>query len=248
MNNKVFAKVGDKEITQADVNFVLNNVEPQARQQLNSEEGTKRIVDELINQELFYLDAVKSNLENDEEFKTQIERMKVDFLKQYYVGKLLSKAKVDDAEIFEFYNMNREMFVEQEKVSAKHILIDTEDEANKIIAEINAGKTFEDAAKEYSKCPSSNNGGELGAFAKGQMVPEFEKVAFAQEAGEMSGAVKTQFGYHIILTGEKTLPEITPYDKAKEMIRQHLTSQRQQDVYFTKVNQLKRIYDVTINE
>lgn len=248
MEKIVLAKVGDKEITNVDVEFVLGNLDPQTQLQFKSEEGAKKILNELVNQELFCLDAVKNNVEEEAEFKDQYAKMKVDLLKQYYVNKLLKKANVEDTEIFEFFNMNREMFVEKETVSAKHILIDTEEEANKIALEIKEGTSFEEAAAKYSKCPSGQKGGDLGCFEKGQMVPEFEKVAFAQNEGEMSAPIKTQFGYHIILTEEKKQPGTVPYDKAKESIRQHLSSQRQQDVYFAKVNQLKRIYNVTINE
>jgi len=247
MEQKVLAKVGDKEITMSDVTFLINSLDPNTRQQFNSEEGTKRVVEELVNQELFYQDAIKSGMDKEEEFQKQIEKVKADILKQYYVSKLMSKTTVDDTEIFNFYGANREMFVDKEEVKAKHILVSSEEEANKIVDEINGGLAFEEAAKKYSTCPSSQEGGDLGFFSAGQMVPEFEKVAFSQKSGEMSAPVKTQFGYHIILTEEKKPAGIMPYDKAKELIRQHLSGQRQQDVYYTKVNQLKRIYNVTMN-
>lgn len=247
MEQKVLAKVGDKEITMSDVTALINSLDPNTRQQFNSEEGTKRIVEELVNQELFYQDAIKSGIEKDEEFQKQFEKVKADLLKQYYVSKLMSKAAVDDTEIFNFYGTNREMFVDKEEVRARHILVSTEDEANKIVDEINGGLAFEEAAKKYSSCPSSQEGGDLGFFSAGQMVPEFEKIAFSLNPGQMSAPVKTQFGYHIILSEEKKPAGIMPYDKAKEIIRQHLSGQRQQDIYYTKVNQLKRIYNVTMN-
>jgi Parvulin-like peptidyl-prolyl isomerase len=247
MENKVLAKVGDTEITQTDVQFVINNLDPNTRQQFNSEDGQKRVVEELVNQELFYLDAMKNGIDNDEDFVKQLEKAKADLLKQYYITKLLSKADVDDVEIFNFYGQNREMFVDKEEVRARHILVSTEEEANKVVSEINSGLSFADAAKKYSSCPSSQEGGDLGFFSAGQMVPEFEKAAFSLKTGEMSAPVKTQFGYHIILTEEKKPAGIMPYDKAKEMIRQHLSGQRQQDIYYRKIDQLKKQYKVTIN-
>ncbi len=90
------------------------------------------------------------------------------------------------------------------QVRASHILVPTEDKANWIYKEIKNGKSFEKLAKEYSDCPSKANGGDLGYFGKGQMVGEFEKVAFSLKEGEISKPVKTQFGYHIIkVTGRK---------------------------------------------
>jgi len=90
------------------------------------------------------------------------------------------------------------------KVRASHILVSNEREANRIFDEIKKGKEFSEMAKRYSSCPSGKGGGDLGFFEKGQMVKEFEDVAFALKDGELSRPVKTQFGYHIIkATGRK---------------------------------------------
>ena len=85
------------------------------------------------------------------------------------------------------------------KVRASHILVKTEEEANVVLYDIeHGGKSFEDAAKEKSLCPSGKKGGDLGWFGRGMMVKEFENAAFSMEKGEISKPVKTQFGYHII--------------------------------------------------
>ena len=87
------------------------------------------------------------------------------------------------------------------KASARHILVKTEKLANKLKKEIKAGDiTFEKAAKQYSKCPSSKKGGELGTFSTGQMVDEFDKVVFSKPLNVVHGPVKTQFGFHLIET------------------------------------------------
>ncbi len=93
---------------------------------------------------------------------------------------------------------------------ASHILVKTEDEANKILKRLNDGEDFTAVAKRFSSCPSRKNGGDLGWFGKGQMVPEFEKVAFENESGKVIGPVKTQFGYHIIkVTGQEIIKELS---------------------------------------
>ena len=84
------------------------------------------------------------------------------------------------------------------QASARHILIQTEDECVSLKNEIKSGKDFAQAAKENSLCPSGKNGGELGSFAPGQMVPEFDAVVFNEEVGKVHGPVKTQFGYHLV--------------------------------------------------
>lgn len=84
------------------------------------------------------------------------------------------------------------------QASARHILVETEDECIKLKSEIEGGLSFEEAAKENSKCPSGAQGGSLGTFQPGQMVPEFDTVVFNEEVGKLHGPVKTQFGYHLL--------------------------------------------------
>jgi len=86
--------------------------------------------------------------------------------------------------------------------TARHILVDSEEKCNEVKAEIEAGLSFEDAAKANSSCPSSAQGGDLGKFGPGQMVPEFDKAIFSGDIGVLYGPIQTQFGYHLIdITG-----------------------------------------------
>ncbi len=84
------------------------------------------------------------------------------------------------------------------QASARHILVQTEAECEALKKEIEAGTDFAKAAADKSLCPSGRNGGELGSFGPGQMVPEFDKVVFSEEVGKVHGPVKTQFGYHLV--------------------------------------------------
>ena len=83
-------------------------------------------------------------------------------------------------------------------IRARHILVDQEFEAQDILKKLDEGVSFEDLAKDYSKCPSSQQGGDLGNFSKGQMVKPFEDAAFSLDVGEVSNPIQTQFGYHLI--------------------------------------------------
>lgn len=83
-------------------------------------------------------------------------------------------------------------------LKAKHILVKHEYEAKDIQKKLNEGKSFEELARDFSLCPSSSRGGDLGEFPKGRMVPAFEKALLALKQDEISGIVKTQFGYHLI--------------------------------------------------
>jgi peptidyl-prolyl cis-trans isomerase C len=84
------------------------------------------------------------------------------------------------------------------QISAKHILVDHEYEAKDLLKKLEEGVSFEQLAKDFSNCPSGEQGGDLGSFGKGMMVKPFEDAAFALEVGQTSGIVKTQFGYHLI--------------------------------------------------
>ena len=84
------------------------------------------------------------------------------------------------------------------RASARHILIDSEEQCLQLKQEIAGGASFADLAKQHSSCPSGQNGGELGEFGQGQMVREFDTVVFNEAVGEVHGPVKTQFGYHML--------------------------------------------------
>jgi peptidyl-prolyl cis-trans isomerase C len=90
------------------------------------------------------------------------------------------------------------------QASARHILVDTEEECLNIKKQIEAGDDFGYMAQQHSSCPSGNNGGELGTFGPGMMVPEFDKVVFSAPVGEVQGPVKTQFGYHLLEVTSRT--------------------------------------------
>ncbi|MDP2653067.1 MAG: peptidylprolyl isomerase [Candidatus Omnitrophota bacterium] len=90
------------------------------------------------------------------------------------------------------------------KASARHILVATEAECLKLKTEIEGGKDFASIARQHSKCPSGRNGGELGEFFRGQMVPEFDKVVFTGELNKVHGPVKTQFGFHLLEITKRT--------------------------------------------
>jgi len=90
------------------------------------------------------------------------------------------------------------------KASARHILVETQEQCEDLKSQIEGGASFEDLAKEHSKCPSGGKGGSLGEFGPGQMVPEFDEVVFSAEIGAVQGPVKTQFGFHLLEVTSRT--------------------------------------------
>lgn len=246
MDNKVLAKVNGKEITQEDLNNAMVRFPKENQQYFATEQGKSQLLDQMVSFELIHNYAKEQGLENSDEYKEQLEVLKRDILIQAAVKKILDSVTVTEEEIKEFYNNNEDMFMTQESVSAKHILVDSEEKAKDIKAKIEAGTSFEDAAKEYSSCPSAAQGGDLGSFTRGRMVPEFEEASFALEIGKVSDPVKTQFGYHLIKVEEKMPAAKKSFDEVKNSIKVNLLSQKQNNHYIEFVNNLKNDQKVEI--
>ncbi len=246
-NNKVLATVNGKEITQEVVMKFLNDLGPQVAMQFQSPDGIKKVVDELINQEVLYLDAKENNLQEEDAFKEQLEKLKEGIIKQYAVNRILSSVQVSEEEMKDYFEKNKESFKTPESITSSHILVDTEEKANEIMEEIKQGMIFEEAAKAYSTCPSSAQGGNLGESNRGKMIPEFEDVAFNMEVGSVSEPVKTQFGYHIIKLYDKKEEENSSYDKVKDEVKAQVLGQKQQSAYIEKTNKLREKYEVKNN-
>jgi peptidyl-prolyl cis-trans isomerase C len=116
----------------------------------------------------------------------------------------------------------------EEEVHARHILLKTEDEAKAVLADLKKGGDFEKLAKEKSTDPSAKtNGGDLGYFGKGQMVPEFADAAFKLNKGDLSEPVKSQFGWHVIRSEDKRTKPVPEFDKVKPQLEQFVVRNAQ---------------------
>lgn len=248
LSNKILAVVNGREITEAMFNNFKETLNPQVMQQFAGEEGEKRLLDEVINQELFYAEAVEEKIDETDEFKVHLDEVKINLMKQFKMKNLLADIQVDVEDAHKFYEENKERFMQPELAKAKHILVETEEQAKEVKAKLDGGLAFADAAAEFSSCPSKDNGGDLGEFGKGQMVPEFEEATWAATVGVVTEPVKTQFGYHLILVDEIIEPVVSSFDDVAQQIFQHLQVTKQNQIYAEKVEDLKSRYEVKINE
>ncbi len=250
--NKILATVQGKAITEQDVNSFLQALVREIGQenamQYFSPEGKEKLLEELISQELLYLDAVDSGLDQEEGFKKEMEAVKKNVLRQYAVKRLLKDVSVKEEEVRQFHNEHQDEFKAPPSVKASHILVDTKEKAAEILSEIEAGLSFAEAANKYSSCPSSANGGDLGYFTEGQMVPEFQKAAFDMQIDETSEPVKTQFGYHLIKVLDKKESDNRTFEEVKNELTKQLTDQKRHGVYDNKNKELRATYEVKINE
>ena len=243
--SNVLAKVGGIAITDEDVNEFLQGLGPRG-QSYNNPQGRQIVLEQLIASKLLLLDARRNLYEAEPSFKAELAKLRDNLLISYATEKAIASATVSDKEAEDYYNQNKERFVSEEAVNASHILVDTEEKALEILAKINAGEiSFEQAAMENSSCPSKANGGNLGDFGRGQMVPEFDVAVFNMEVGEISKTpVKTQFGYHLIKLNEKKAAEAMPFAEIAPEIKNALLQEKQRAAYDSKINQLRILYPV----
>lgn len=245
MENKVLAVAAGYEITEKDLNSVINRYPEDRRAMFQSEGGKKQLLEQLISFELMNKFGKEMSLDKTEEYKIQMESIAKEVLTSMAINKVLSDITITDEEAKKYYEENKEAFSEPATVSAKHILVATEEEAVKIKKEISDGTvTFEEAAKKHSTCPSKEQGGSLGAFSKGMMVPEFEKAAFESEIGVVTEPVKTQFGYHLVLVEGKNEASMKSFDEVKDSVINQLLQERQHKKYGDMLAELETKYGV----
>ena len=237
------ATVAGREITQEEFDAFLASVPKEQQAYISNPKFREHCLDQLTSLHMFAQMGEDLNLDETEDFKKAYENAKRDILAQMAMRETLKDVTVTEEELKTFYDQNQQQFKKGETVNAKHILTDSEEKCHDILEEIVKGeKTFEDAAKEFSTCPSKERGGDLGEFGKGQMVKEFEDAAFSAEIGHVVGPVKTQFGYHLIKVEKKNEASVVSFEQIKENLRTNLLQQKQSTAYNQKVEELKKKY------
>ena len=244
------AKVGSVTITQDDVSRELKGLPEQIQRMFEGPEGAEKFVDELVKKEMLYQEAKKKGFESNPDYQKKLE----DFKKLTLISLLLEKeiedkAKPSDKDVKDYYEKHKADLTANNQIRASHILVKSEDDAKKILDQLKKGGDFAKIAKEKSiDTGSAKNGGDLGFFSRGQMVPEFEKAAFNLKEGEVSGPVKTQFGYHIIkVTGRKE-GKVVEFDKVKDLLTQKVTAEKQKEAFDSYMEGLKKSYTVEKNK
>ncbi len=246
MNSKVLAKVGTTVITEAEIEATIAAL-GQRGEAYRSPEGRKSVLEQLVNKYLFLAEAKKNMYEYDAKFKAELAKIKDEMLANFAIEKAISGVNITEDEVKKYYDEHKSEFVGGESVTASHILVDSEEKAKEILAKITGGEiSFEDAAKNNSSCPSGQNGGSLGEFTRGQMVPEFDKAVFEMNEGEISEPVKTQFGYHLIKLDKKNPPKEYAFDEIKAQLSRKVLADKQQAAYASKINQLKILFPVDL--
>jgi peptidyl-prolyl cis-trans isomerase C len=214
----------------------------QAAQKLEIKDLEKQVDDKMAQGKAKFTkteDFTKAMKEMDMEEKDLRDYTRRDLIITNFIEKtIVPTVKVSEEDARKFYDQNPDKFTRPETVKASHILLGVDEKATaeekkaarekaeKLRKELAGGADFAALAKGNSTCPSSQQGGDLGYFGKGQMVPAFEKAAFALKPGEISDVVETQFGYHIIKLTEKKAAEKVEFKEARPRIEEYLQNQK----------------------
>ncbi len=224
-----------------------------------------QIGDEAIDKQL---ETLKKRFPEEKDFKNAMEQMHLSeqdvrgqirqgmTIQKYVEGKFINRISIGEEETKAYYDGHQAMFKKQEEVRASHILIKVDpkaDEKTKLAArqklegiqkELLGGADFGKLAKKYSEGPSAAKGGDLGYFHRGQMVPPFEKVAFALKPGEISDIVVTRFGYHLVKVTDKKPGKTLAYAEVKDKLSRYLKEKKVGKAIDDHVQELKKVAKV----
>ncbi|OCW58302.1 peptidylprolyl isomerase [Hoeflea olei] len=225
----VVATVGGVDILASELAMAEGDLDPQFARLPEVQRRTAALA-AVIDIKTLARKAEAEKLDETEDFKKQMA-----FQRDRALHNAIFKSEVVDpvseADLKARYEKEIAAVPAEEEISARHILLKTEEEAKAVIAELDAGKDFAELAKEKSTGPSADQGGDLGYFTKGRMVPEFEAVAFALKPGEYSKEpVQTQFGWHVIKLEDRREAAPPSYEEVADQVRQLVMRERYGDL------------------
>src|ERR1700748_4562 len=224
-DDKVLAKVNGVEIKQSDVAMASEELAPSLAQ-MDPATKDENVLAFLIDMKIVSKAAEDEKIADTEEFKKRLTFTRNRLLMDSLLAAKGKAATTDDA-MKKVYEEASKHIAGEKEPPARHILVETEDEAKAVKAELDKGADFAELAKKKSKDPGASDGGDLGFFTKEQMVPEFANVAFSLEPGKISDPVKTQFGWHIIKVEEKRNRKPPEFDQVKAQIETYVVRKAQ---------------------
>ena len=226
--NPVLAKVNGAEIRASDVALAEEELGPSLAQ-MDPATKKENVLSFLIDMKIVSKEAEDKKIADRDDFKTRLAFARNRLLMDNLLA-AEGKAATTDENMKKVYEDAAKQISGEQEVHARHILVETEDQAKKIEDQLKKGADFAELAKKESKDPGASDGGDLGFFTKDQMVPEFSAVAFALEPGKISDPVKTQFGWHVIKVEEKRNKPAPSFEETKDQVQTYLARKAQQDL------------------
>ncbi|MBM2321648.1 MULTISPECIES: peptidylprolyl isomerase [Marivita] len=234
--DSVVATVNGTEITLGHMLMVRASL-PDQYQQLPDDVLWDGIMDQIVQQTVL---SQQDSGEETRRVRVALENERRALMAAQVIEGLVSSAVTDDA-VQEIYEQTYLQAEQAEEFNASHILVESEEEAAAIVDELNGGADFAEVARAKSTGPSGPNGGQLGWFAAGMMVPEFQTAVEELEVGAISGPVQTQFGWHVIILNEKRTKEAPALDA----VRGEIENQLSQQAVTQKIDELTNAAEVT---
>lgn len=232
MEEKIIAVSAGREITESEFNEFVARIPQQQQEYIQTPEGRQKALTQYANYFLFEKLGQERKYDQSEEYQKILEGVQRELLSQYTLTQIVKDIHATEEECRAYYEEHKDMFQKGAQARAKHILTATEEESLKVLDELQKEeKTFEEAAKAYSTCPSGAQGGDLGTFGRGQMVKEFDEAVFTAEVGKVLGPVKTDFGYHLIRVDELSGDGVAAFEEVAPQIARQLTAEKQNEVY-----------------
>src|SRR5262245_15751647 len=229
--NGVDIRQSDLALAEEDLGADMQSVSPEARRE--------HLISYLADIIMVNQAAEKKKLADNPEFKRRLAFLRNKLLMGYELQEE-AKAAITDEALQQTYNDAVKSIGGQEEVRARHILVDSEDEAKTLLDQIKGGADFATIAKEKSKDPGAAQGGDLGYFTQHQLAPAFAEVAFKMYPGQLSNPVKTQFGWHIIKVEDKRTKQPPEFEKVKDQIEAYL-ARKSQSEFIGKLRQSAKI-------
>ena len=238
----VVATVGDETITEGDLGFAAEDM-AQELSQMPPEERRAFLGRILIDMKVMSAAARDAGMDQTEIFAQRRDYLEERALRRAYFAEAIAASVTDEA-IQAEYDAFVEQFEPVDEVRASHILVESEDEANSLKAELDGGADFATLAREHSMDPGAANGGDLGFYGRGMMVQPFEEAAFALEEGAVSAPVQSQFGWHIIRLDEKRQSAPPAFEQVAPQIQNQLLMR----TFTEQVDELMADVEVTIED
>lgn len=227
--DKILARVDGAPITQKDLDIAAEDLGERLPAMA---EAQKRdyLIGYVIDLKIGAKAAAEAKVDSDPDFARRVAYFRDKVLLDDYLAREVKKALTPEA-AKKLYDETVATLKPEQEVRARHILVENEDEAKKVVARLKGGEDFAKVAGEVSKDPGSGKeGGDLGYFTKDRMVPEFAEAAFKLEPGQVSDPVKSQFGWHIIKLEDKRTKPLPTFEEVKDQVEAYLARKTQQDI------------------